>query len=238
MRQRRRSEPTVRPRGALARFKGRFGAVAQLAERFHGMEEARGSIPLSSTEVPPGRDLRLSEAAACRPRLGVVSASVMPPERTSAPAPMVELDPAECWALLRSHDVGRLAVSIAREPDIFPINYVVDRQTIVFRTAPGTKLTASILGRAVAFEIDGLDDRVAWSVVVKGRAIQVERIGELFAAERLPLFPWRRIRTPPATRSRRRADAPPATRRTAFRTRTRHRPHRPAGSRRPTPPSP
>ena len=27
----------------------RFGAVAQLAERFHGMEEVRGSIPLSST---------------------------------------------------------------------------------------------------------------------------------------------------------------------------------------------
>ena len=26
-----------------------FGAVAQLVERFHGMEEARGSIPLSST---------------------------------------------------------------------------------------------------------------------------------------------------------------------------------------------
>ena len=28
-----------------------FGAVAQLVERFHGMEEARGSIPLSSTIV-------------------------------------------------------------------------------------------------------------------------------------------------------------------------------------------
>ena len=28
-----------------------IGAVAQLVERFHGMEEARGSIPLSSTEV-------------------------------------------------------------------------------------------------------------------------------------------------------------------------------------------
>ena len=28
-----------------------FGAVAQLVERFHGMEEARGSNPLSSTNV-------------------------------------------------------------------------------------------------------------------------------------------------------------------------------------------
>jgi len=27
-----------------------FGAVAQLAERLHGMQEVRGSIPLSSTK--------------------------------------------------------------------------------------------------------------------------------------------------------------------------------------------
>ena len=27
----------------------RFGAIAQLAERFHGMEEVKGSIPFSST---------------------------------------------------------------------------------------------------------------------------------------------------------------------------------------------
>jgi nitroimidazol reductase NimA-like FMN-containing flavoprotein (pyridoxamine 5'-phosphate oxidase superfamily) len=32
----------------------------------------------------------------------------------------------DCWQLLRDHEVGRLAVSIANHPDIFPINYVVD----------------------------------------------------------------------------------------------------------------
>ena len=32
-------------------MKQSFGAIAQLVERFHGMEEARGSNPLSSTEV-------------------------------------------------------------------------------------------------------------------------------------------------------------------------------------------
>ncbi len=30
-----------------------FGALAQLVERFHGMEEARGSNPLSSTQERP-----------------------------------------------------------------------------------------------------------------------------------------------------------------------------------------
>ncbi len=35
--------------GDWYREASQFGAVAQLAERFHGMEEVRGSIPLSST---------------------------------------------------------------------------------------------------------------------------------------------------------------------------------------------
>ena len=45
------------------------------------------------------------------------------------------LESNECWALLRAADVGRLAVSIAERPDIFPVNFAVDHGTIVFRTA-------------------------------------------------------------------------------------------------------
>ncbi len=39
------------------RYRGRvpiLGAIAQLVERFHGMEEVRGSIPLSSTNYDFG----------------------------------------------------------------------------------------------------------------------------------------------------------------------------------------
>lgn len=100
------------------------------------------------------------------------------------------LDAHECWELLRSHEVGRLAVAINNHPDIFPINYVVDHGTIVFRTAEGTKLAASVLGPAVAFEIDGEGDGEAWSVVIKGRAVEIERMEELFDAAELPLYPW------------------------------------------------
>ena len=32
-------------------MRGAFGAVAQLGERFHGMEEVVGSIPISSTNA-------------------------------------------------------------------------------------------------------------------------------------------------------------------------------------------
>ena len=105
---------------------------------------------------------------------------------------MEELSAAECWRLLRTHEVGRLAVSITDHPDIFPINYVVDGDGIVFRTGAGTKLAAAVLGRSVAFEIDGYDPIAgdAWSVVAKGRARQIEHMIEYFDADTLPLFPW------------------------------------------------
>lgn len=105
---------------------------------------------------------------------------------------MEELSVAECWRLLRLHEVGRLAVSITDHPDIFPVNYVVDGDGIVFRTGAGTKLAAAVLGRGVAFEIDGYDPIAgeAWSVVAKGRARQIERMIEYFEADDLPLFPW------------------------------------------------
>lgn len=102
------------------------------------------------------------------------------------------LDEPECWDLLGHADVGRLAVDIAGQPDIFPINYVVDKSGIVFRSAAGTKLAGAVLNRLVAFEIDGYEpsDRTAWSVVVKGCARPIERMQEMFDAEDLPLFPW------------------------------------------------
>jgi len=102
------------------------------------------------------------------------------------------LSETECWELLDHTTVGRLAVDIAGQPDIFPINFVVDDRGIVFRSAAGTKLAGAVLNGVVAFEIDGYQpgDRTAWSVVVKGNARPIERMQELFDAEDLPLFPW------------------------------------------------
>ena len=98
----------------------------------------------------------------------------------------------DCWELLEAASVGRLAVDVAGQPDIFPVNFVVADQAIVFRTGAGTKLAASVLMRHVAFEIDGYlpHERTAWSVVVKGIAVEVEGMHDVYAAEDLPLFPW------------------------------------------------
>ena len=102
------------------------------------------------------------------------------------------LDVSECLRLLRSAQVGRLGIAIMNVPDIFPVNFVVDDDTVVFRTAEGTKFAAAVLGTAVAFEVDGYDPAAgeAWSVVLKGQAVEIENMYELFDVEELPLFPW------------------------------------------------
>lgn len=100
------------------------------------------------------------------------------------------LTPDECWQQLGKETLGRIAVSAAGVVDIFPVNYVVDGHTLLFRTAPGTKLLELAINDRVAFEVDGHTDDQAWSIVVKGRAERVERQSEIDAADELGLEPW------------------------------------------------
>ena len=46
----------------------------------------------------------------------------------------------ECWRLLMSNDLGRLAIVVDGWPEVFPVNYPSQVGSIVFRTAAGTKL--------------------------------------------------------------------------------------------------
>lgn len=81
----------------------------------------------------------------------------------------------ECQRLLGTGGVGRVAVIDGGHPMIFPVNYVVDGEDVVFRTAEGTKFDAAARGQVIAFEIDEADPihHVGWSVVVAGRAEEV-----------------------------------------------------------------
>ncbi|MCS5716562.1 pyridoxamine 5'-phosphate oxidase family protein [Herbiconiux sp. CPCC 205763] len=101
-----------------------------------------------------------------------------------------ELDSEECWELLRSQELGRLAMGVGGEIDIFPVNYLAERDSILLRTAPGTKLLELVIAPNAAFEIDGYSDEEAWSVVLKGTAYRLERQSEIDEADRLPLTPW------------------------------------------------
>ncbi len=109
-------------------------------------------------------------------------------ERTGLKVLSVE----ECWRLIGASSVGRLAVSIANQPDIFPINYAVDNETIVINTEAGTKLAAAILGSAVAFEVDGLDadKHTGWSIVVHGKAEEIQGVEATLEAEDLGIRSW------------------------------------------------
>lgn len=98
----------------------------------------------------------------------------------------------QCWDLLGSEVVGRLAVAPGGRPDIFPINYLARNGTILIKTGEGSKLVSVAVNQAVAFEIDGYepDNNHAWSVVVVGTARMIELDDETVALEDLPLFPW------------------------------------------------
>ena len=52
----------------------------------------------------------------------------------------------ECWATLDRERFGRLAVAVHGEPDIFPVNFIVDGNGLLMRTAAGTKLTELVNG--------------------------------------------------------------------------------------------
>jgi len=103
-----------------------------------------------------------------------------------------ELTRTECFELLADEQLGRVAVTDDRGPVVFPVNFVLDRHTVVFRTEPGTKLHAASLGARVCFEADGTDAaaRTGWSVIVRGEIAEVADPAELARLRELPLRVW------------------------------------------------
>ena len=80
------------------------------------------------------------------------------------------LDRDECLALVRHQPVGRIAIVDGSHPLVFPVNYLLDGDDVVFRTGEGTKL--DLAQRApVCFEVDEIDPatRGGWSVMIHGR---------------------------------------------------------------------
>jgi uncharacterized protein len=109
-------------------------------------------------------------------------------------AELAQLEPIEfeeCLELLGNRHFGRLAVVIDDQPLIFPINYALDGEHVVFRTDPGNKLHGAKDHR-VAFEIDSADSvyHDGWSVLVVGTAREATEPARIRELSRLPLSPW------------------------------------------------
>jgi nitroimidazol reductase NimA-like FMN-containing flavoprotein (pyridoxamine 5'-phosphate oxidase superfamily) len=81
------------------------------------------------------------------------------------------LDEAECERLLDARHFGRIVTKLGDGVAAFPVFYATDRNDIVFRTDPGTKLMAAVLHAQVAFEVD--DEDKGWSVLVTGHCDEV-----------------------------------------------------------------
>ena len=96
----------------------------------------------------------------------------------------------ECWRLLGSVALGRLVTTVDGEPEIFPVNFVAQHRTILFRTGEGTKLAGSAMNSQVLFEADDHTVGEGWSVIVRGSAGTPKTDDELQDAERAGLYPW------------------------------------------------
>jgi uncharacterized protein len=98
----------------------------------------------------------------------------------------------DCWKYLRSVSVCRIALIRNGVPEIFPVNFVPDNGTVIFRTGSGTKLDAVLGGGSIALEADGLNTygTIAWSVIVKGTAAVVDSQEDFQEAADAGLSPW------------------------------------------------
>jgi nitroimidazol reductase NimA-like FMN-containing flavoprotein (pyridoxamine 5'-phosphate oxidase superfamily) len=102
------------------------------------------------------------------------------------------LTEADARTLLATADVGRVGVTIGALPAIFPVNFGLIDGCILFRTAPGSKLSAAASGAVVAFEVDDYDraDRSGWSVLVVGPSEVIHDVDLTFKVLDAAIEPW------------------------------------------------
>jgi nitroimidazol reductase NimA-like FMN-containing flavoprotein (pyridoxamine 5'-phosphate oxidase superfamily) len=86
-------------------------------------------------------------------------------------ASVEKLEPADCWELLASVEVGRIGLLVDGRPEVLPVNFVIEDGMLLFRTTEGSVLNQATLS-VVAFEADQIDtdNHSGWSVMVQGTA--------------------------------------------------------------------
>jgi nitroimidazol reductase NimA-like FMN-containing flavoprotein (pyridoxamine 5'-phosphate oxidase superfamily) len=104
--------------------------------------------------------------------------------------PVTILADDESWDLLSGAHLGRLVTTVGGRAEIFPVNYVVQRGTVLFRTAEGSKLFSAVANDQVLFEADDHNVTEGWSVIVRGTARVLYSAEDIQEAERAGLYPW------------------------------------------------
>lgn len=85
---------------------------------------------------------------------------------------LVDLSAEECWELITTMPVGRIAWSTSTGPVVVPVNFSVDGRSIKIRTAAYSSMVQKADVERVAFEVDHIDEatHTGWSVLARGRA--------------------------------------------------------------------
>lgn len=88
--------------------------------------------------------------------------------------PYEDLPARECLDLLASKRLGRVAF-MQDGPVILPVDYVVDRDSIIIRTSPYGYLGRHLRRCESAIGVDEIDERTSdgWSVLVRGPAVDL-----------------------------------------------------------------
>ena len=91
--------------------------------------------------------------------------------RSATSRRFVELDRQQCYQLLATQDVARVAWQAATL-QILPVNYALFEGTIYIRTSPYSPVGNLAQPTDVALEVDEVDHErhTGWSVVVHGRS--------------------------------------------------------------------
>jgi nitroimidazol reductase NimA-like FMN-containing flavoprotein (pyridoxamine 5'-phosphate oxidase superfamily) len=111
-------------------------------------------------------------------------------EKVTQSDPLEVLGDEEAWRRVRGQELGRLVTHVGDVLDIFPVNYALDGESVLFRTAEGSKLFELTVNDEVLFEVDDHTDTDAWSVIIRGKARRLETSEEVAHADTLPLRPW------------------------------------------------
>lgn len=99
----------------------------------------------------------------------------------------------QCFDLIESNHLGRIAWQAADLLQILPITYAMHQGSVYFRTLPDGILAELAQPTNVALEVDELDQqtRSGWSVVLHGHTSAVrepDELADLWASD--SLVPW------------------------------------------------
>lgn len=113
---------------------------------------------------------------------------------TTGHARIEEIGPAACLALIGGEPIGRIVFVDDRQPIALPVTFTLDVGTVVFQSAPGSKLDKALRqpGARVAFEVDRYDAETqsGWSVLIKGTIHPVSGIVDTTRLQRFAMPAW------------------------------------------------